>query len=212
MINNKYEGFWISIDGTEGVGKTEVAQYLQQILPGSIVAPEFSSSPIGSFLQNAVQTNPHFISESLLEQSLLFLADFFRIYDSIVLPAIRNKHIVISDRGYASKYVYQMLVLSSAFDPKQVKVILDSLFNMISTPSLSLLLTCNESTQIKRLIERDGHCDDDRIKFIRKANQEYVVFLQGCGGKYEQIEQNQKTTKRQLFYETEQLIRPIMNG
>lgn len=183
------KGLWISIEGTEGVGKSTLAKHLSSVFEKSIIAPEFSSSRIGEYLREAVQTSPHFISESLIEQSLLFLADFFRIYDTIVLPNIKNNYMVISDRGYVSKYVYQFLVLSSAYKIETTREMLGSLFRLIPGPDFILYLSCSESEQIRRLIQRDGHCDAARMSFIQNADREFEHFLKAGNFKYSKVEQ-----------------------
>ena len=61
-------GLWISVDGVDGVGKSTLANHLVSQFSASVLAPEFSDSPIGSYLRQAVQSNPHYISPSLIEQ------------------------------------------------------------------------------------------------------------------------------------------------
>jgi dTMP kinase len=167
-------GIWISLDGTEGTGKSVLATHLQESLEGAIRVPEFSDSPIGQFLLQEVKTKPHFIGKSLVEQSLLFLADFFRIHDNIIYPALQQGRIVISDRGLLSKYVYQQTVLEAGFSEAKAKNTLDAIFKFIDPPDLSILLLCTENDQKARLMRRDGHCTDDRLKFIRQANTRFV--------------------------------------
>lgn len=174
---NRLKGVWISLDGTDGTGKSVLCNYLNKSIETSIVAPEFSESTIGKYLSETVKEKPHFISPSLIEQSLLFLADFFRIYDCVIRPSLDQGKTVLSDRGFISKYVYQKVVLTSSYKEHAVKQTLDSLFDLISPPDLTILLTCEEKVQIQRLMNRDGHCDENRIMFIRQANKEYQDFI-----------------------------------
>src|SRR5436853_509064 len=128
------KGLWISIDGTEGVGKSVLANHLKMTRQDATVVPEFSDSPTGKFLHWAVQTNPHFITSSPLEQSLLFLGDFFRLYDELVVPSLAAGRLIVSDRGFLSKIVYQHLVLSSVYATSDVREILKRIFNLIRPP------------------------------------------------------------------------------
>lgn len=172
-----FNGLWISLDGSEGVGKSVLAKHLSEIIKDAVVAPEFSDSPTGDFLKNSVVLNPHFNSPSLIGQSLLFLADFFYIYDVVVRPALEKGKIVISDRGYASKYVYQYLVLSSEYDDHATRNLLLSLFELISPPDLTLYISTTNDIQYHRILDRDGHCDADRVAFIKQANTEFLEFM-----------------------------------
>jgi dTMP kinase len=205
------KGFWISIDGADGVGKTTLARHLAATIDESVLTPEFSDSPVGKFLRNAVQTNPHFISESLIEQSLLFLADFFRIYDSAVRPSVLSGKLAISDRGYVSKYVYQLIVLSSGYDSRAVRVMLDSLFSLISPPDLTLLLTCEENMLVQRLLHRDGHCDKDRIDFIEKANKEMMAYLVSHNCRFARIDQHREMAKSYSLSKGETAVRAFLD-
>jgi len=205
------KGAWISLDGTDGVGKTALARYLQTVIRDSIVSPEFSDSPVGHFLKESVQTNPHFISESLIEQSLLFLADFFRIYDSVVNPSLGKGLCVISDRGLVSKYVYQLIVLSSRYNKTTVRGILESLFSLIPPPDLTILLTCEEQVQINRLLQRDGHCNDSRIEFIREANEEYLDYLVSHNLRFVRVHQTSEMNITTLFSEGEGIMKDFLN-
>lgn len=203
-------GLWISVDGVDGVGKSTLANHLVSQFSASVLAPEFSDSPIGSYLRQAVQSNPHYISPSLIEQSLLFLAEFFRIYEVFVRPALREGLLVISDRGYASKYVYQFLILSSKHDPATTEEMLDSLFRLISPPDYTLLLTCDEDVLIKRLLKRDGHCDDNRIRFMRQANQRYQGFLAARHMNFQRIHQTSQTQLESLLHEGVEAVKQLL--
>ncbi len=171
-------GCWISIDGVDGVGKTALARHLATVLDGATLVPEFSQSLEGVYLQEAVtRGGPRFPSLSRMEKSLLFLADFFRQYDMLIRRALQQGRIAISDRGYVSKYVFQLHVLSYDYAPAAVEVILDALFRLIAPPDLTLYLTCEEHTCLQRLIQRDGQCDSVRTSFIRQAKQAYLRYL-----------------------------------
>jgi thymidylate kinase len=135
------KGCWISIDGVDGVGKTVLAQHLVTVLDGATLVPEFSESLEGVYLKDAVtRGGPRFPSLSRMEKSLLFFADFFRQYDTLILRALQQGWIAISDRGYVSKYVFQLLVLSYDYDPAAVEIMIDALFCLIAPPDLTLYL------------------------------------------------------------------------
>jgi thymidylate kinase len=192
-------GIWISIDGTEGVGKTILSKSLNRLIVPSTLAPEFSDSIVGNFLYNAVQTNPHIIGESILEQSLLFLADFFRIHQIIIQKGIKDNKIVISDRGYVSKYVYQFLLLSRFYDSSLAKSAIKSLFQLIHPPTLTILLTCDSQLQFNRLRKRDRNCDQQRIAFINEANNVFLNYLTDSGLEFVRIHQTNLTTKERVL-------------
>jgi len=205
------KGCWISIDGVDGVGKTVLAQHLATMLGGATLVPEFSQSPEGVYLQDAVtRGGPCFPSLSRMEKSLLFFADFFRLYDTLIRRALQQGQIAISDRGYVSKYVFQLLVLSYYYDPRAVKAMLDALFNLIAPPDLTLYLMCEEHACLQRLIQRDGQCDSVRVSFIRQAKQAYLRYLQSHPLRYVQIDQDGQQSKENLLRRGEEAVKAFL--
>lgn len=169
-------GMWICVDGTEGTGKTTLTQELIGRLD-AVPINEFSDAPFGNALREAVQTSPHFISESPLGQSLVFLGDFIELYDSKIVPALLCGKTVITDRGWLTKYTYQRSVLEQSAHRSQADALLLHVLGMIPPPDLTILLTAPISVVRTRLLERDGHCDDARIDFIKKASEAAFAFL-----------------------------------
>lgn len=174
---DKARGTWISVDGSEGVGKTLFTDYLRKHHTGFVVVPEFSDTHVGRYLKDSVTSNPHFITSSKLGQSLLFLSDFFTLYDTVILPNLKEGKVVVSDRGFLSRYVYQFIVLSDEYSENSIFDVLDSLFNLISPPSLTICIQTPIEMQRKRLADRDGCCSDERLNFIKKANYSFEAIL-----------------------------------
>ena len=161
-------GRWICVDGVETVGKTTVAHALAERL-GGVTISEFSQTLFGDALRQAVQTSPHFISESALGQSLVFIGDFAELVKSRVTPALAAGRLVVTDRGYLSKYAYQQVVLQSEMSRDAAASLLDAIFTHILTPDLTLLLTAPPATLKQRLIDRGESCDDQRLAFMATA-------------------------------------------
>jgi thymidylate kinase len=196
-------GLWVSIDGTDGVGKTFLGNLLMAKLDGVILAPEFSDSENGRYLCEIVKEKPHFISSSIVEQSLLFLADFFRIYETIIRKMVLSGNVVISDRGYVSKYIYQLIILSTKYGMIESTRILNALFDLLPVPDITVFLTCNRDVQVNRLLIRDGHCDNDRIVFMQQAEIEIENFLNG--NKFNHIKIQQFGAESSSNYQNEAL-------
>ncbi len=207
------QGCWISIDGVDGVGKTVLAQHLATVLDEATLVPEFSQSLEGAYLQEAVtRGGPRFPNLSRMEKSLLFLADFFRQYDTLIRSALQQGRIVISDRGYVSKYVFQLLVLSYDYDPAAVEAMLDALFRLIAPPDLTLHLTCEEDVCLQRLTQRDGQCDSGRVRFLRQAQQAYLRYLQSHPLRYAQIDQDGQQSKEDVLRRGEEAVKAFLAG
>ncbi len=102
----------VAIDGVDGSGKSTLAAALASRIQDAVVVPEFSSGELGAFLSAQVRTRPHFIAESELAQSLLFLAEYADRVDHLSRRIARSpREISILERGWLSKYSYQVSVL-----------------------------------------------------------------------------------------------------
>jgi len=173
-------GLWICCDGVEGAGKTTLATALARRLTATI-APEFSMSPTGQALRAAVQTSPHYIATSTWGQSLAFIGDFHETFESTVMPALAKGAIVISDRGWLSKYAYQAQVLSNTFARSETDRRLFQLLDMPRMPDITFYLDAETDVLAARLQERDGSCTPDRIEFIKGARDCYERFVRRTG-------------------------------
>ena len=170
-------GFWICVDGVEGVGKSTLVRSLANTYHDSITAPEFSDSLTGRALREAVTTSPHVINESRFGQSLAFIGDFHETYEAFVRSNLSAGRVVISDRGWLSKYAYQAQVLEGTLEPGEIDSLLVRLLTLSRMPDLSIHLSCNTLIVRDRLIDRDGWCDEGREQFIIGAALKYTHLI-----------------------------------
>jgi dTMP kinase len=167
-VTSAHDGLWVCVDGTEGTGKTTLTAALIEAVGGDGIN-EFSDAPFGAALREAVRKAPHFISVSPRGQSLVFLGDFLELYDSKIAPALNGGRVVITDRGWLTKYAYQKIVLQNAMSDDEADALLRHILGLIPAPDLTILLTAPLEVIRARLRARDGHCDDGRASFITRA-------------------------------------------
>jgi thymidylate kinase len=137
---------------------------------GAEQVSEFSRAAFGDALRLAVQKSPHLIATSRVGQSLVFLGDFIELVDADVRPRLASGQMVITDRGYLSKYVYQQVVLEGVLSHLDARALLDAIFlHILPRPTLTILLEAPAETIRRRLLERDEFCDDERMTFIERA-------------------------------------------
>jgi thymidylate kinase len=161
---------WVSVDGVECAGKTSLCARLETAVPGSQLLPEFSPSPVGLYLQRSVESSPHFISRSILGQSLLFLADYAEIAQSTMMiddPAIK---VVFQDRGFLSKFVYQLVVLQDGMGEQRARKLLSVIMDELPRPDVTVFLDAPMSVIESRLrLARPTWLTPERRIFVERA-------------------------------------------
>lgn len=174
-------GIWISLDGCGGSGKTTFFERLKQIFPEFVFVPEFSSLCTGTALEKMIKENgPYIIPRSFIGSSLLFLSDYFVLLESMILPSINSKKIVVSDRGFLSKIALQDIVMSQEYPAHEVEAALTNLFQLSPIPDYSLNFDIPISELRERLVKRDGIFRHEHEQIIeptkRKINHYAEVF------------------------------------
>ena len=153
---------WISIDGIEGSGKSAVATLLAEEL-GIELVPEFSQSRLGLSLRHAMDENPFEFSNSRLARSLFFMADSLEQYDTFIMPLSKSGKVVLSDRGYLSKYSYQLIALTDRGGEVWARQCIHTLMEVISPPDITIYLTCGIEVIKSRLEGRFGSVPERRL-------------------------------------------------
>ncbi|WP_182880243.1 dTMP kinase [Microbispora sp. H10949] len=163
------DGCWISIDGVDGTGKSTIAPRLATLLRAKL-SDEFSQSALGASLRMAVDVAPNYILHSRVGQSLAFLGDFFEIYETQIAPAVASRAVIVSDRGWLSKYAFQFVTLAEELGADQARTILADTLGLLPRPNLTLYLIAPMRVVQQRIAHRDGTCDSSRTLFNRRAH------------------------------------------
>jgi dTMP kinase len=108
MALNK-KGILIAIEGIDGSGKSTLANNLFTLLKNKnhdvILTKEPGDTPLGKEIRHLVQTQK--ISIDPLAEYLLFAADRAQHFAQVIIPALEQKKIIISDRLSDSSLAYQ---------------------------------------------------------------------------------------------------------
>jgi dTMP kinase len=146
-------GFFITIEGIDGSGKTTFANNLYQYLLKNnfsvMQTKEPSQTAIGeqirAFLQKRVKVTQK-------AQYLLFAADRAEHFHEIIIPAINGKYIIISDRCGDSSVAYQGYGLG--LDIEMIKQINKWVMNNIQ-PDITFYLKLDPKIALERVNKRN---------------------------------------------------------
>ncbi|MBP9707317.1 MAG: dTMP kinase [Oligoflexales bacterium] len=148
-------GCFITIEGGEGVGKSQLirslADFLQKAAPDSIITREPGGTPLADEIRAIFAHPPQGENLNRLTELLLMSAARSHHVEKLILPALLAGRSVLSDRFADSSRVYQGSL--GALDSEFVEnLIAKSTFGL--EPDLTLLLDCDVKEAQKRISSR----------------------------------------------------------
>jgi dTMP kinase len=109
-VSEQHKGRLISFEGLDGAGKTTQMRLLEQWLQARNIAfirtLEPGGTPLGAEIRRLVLDRPDLAIVPLAE-SFLFQADRAQHFARLVIPALQEGKLVITDRCYDASIVYQ---------------------------------------------------------------------------------------------------------
>ncbi|RIY38858.1 dTMP kinase [Psittacicella gerlachiana] len=105
IIQEKYLGKYIVLEGLDGSGKTTIKEWLESKLTNTFSVREPGSTDFGESIRNLL-LNSEFKLQSLTEL-FLFMASRTELLHQKIIPALQEQKIVFSDRSYISSFAYQ---------------------------------------------------------------------------------------------------------
>jgi len=120
----KYPGVFIVVEGVDGCGSTTHSRLLAKALKSAgretVLTCEPSNGPVGGLIRQILQrrlfvadaTGPRGFAWTTM--ALLFAADRLDHLDSLVIPALEDGSVVVSDRYDLSSLAYQSATSSDA--------------------------------------------------------------------------------------------------
>lgn len=165
---------FITFEGGEGSGKTsiidEVFKHFNQTKTMIV-----SREPGGSFIAEAIRSlvlNPHHIGMSYQTEALLYAAARAQHLDDILIPAFKEKDIVLCDRYIDSSFAYQGYARGLGLE--YIEKIND--YAMQHLPKLTFYIDVDPEIGIARIQKRDKYdrLDQETIDFHKKVREGYL--------------------------------------
>ncbi|HBM96045.1 TPA: dTMP kinase [bacterium UBP9_UBA11836] len=194
----KQRGFFITLEGPEGGGKTSQAKVLAERLRQEGLVVSVTREPGGTPISDKIRQlliDPANRDMLPMTELLLFEASRFQHVQQLIMPKLQRGEVVICDRFYDSSLAYQ----GARNLPLQVVVELNNLVAANCKPDLTLLLDLDYVTGRSRLAKRysQNKGNFDRIElekkeFFARLRQNYLDMAQGHLGEFSFSAEEQK--------------------
>lgn len=153
-------GLFVTFEGSEGCGKSTQIRLLQEWLAARgrqpLLTREPGGTPAGDQIRHLLQHAPQ--GHGLVPEAelLLFAASRAQLVREVILPALAQGQVVVSDRFHDSTTVYQGVARRLA--PEKVSEINGFAIDGC-LPDITFLLDMDAQTAFSRLREREGPAD-----------------------------------------------------
>lgn len=180
---NPYKGLYIALEGIDGSGKTtqaaELAFYFKKKGKKVVLTREpRKEGIIGDIVQQILTRKIKVPSEAL---QYLFTTDRVLHHEELVLPALKQGKVVISDRCFWSALAYGILDRTNAvYDDKSANFLLIansilSMYHQFVVPDYVFCLMVNLQTALSRIRKKDD------IKEIYEDTEKLRKVIEGYG-------------------------------
>lgn len=158
-MTGTHNGFFLTIEGGEGVGKTTLLQSLRTLAEGADVEVVFTREPGGTrraeLLRNVLlDTDEASFHMSAMTEALIINAARSDHVENLIRPALARGALVISDRFSDSTRAYQGRTLNETDLEDLIRIATQGL-----EPDLTLVLDGDPVTLIERRERRGGPQD-----------------------------------------------------
>jgi len=197
----------ITFEGPEGCGKSTHSKRLKSYLEGKGLAPLLTREPGGTQVGKEIR-DLLLRPESVLDETTevyLFAADRSEHVSKIILPALNERKIVISDRFIDSTVAYQI-------GGRKLPEDLVRYINMISSkgliPDLTVLLDVSPEIGLKRatLNSSADRFEKELVDFHRRVRDKYLEIAKENPQRIKVINTDDKDIE-----EVQRLVRGIVD-
>lgn len=176
------KGLFITFEGCDGCGKTSVIQALSIELQKAGITPLVTREPGGSLIAEEIRNIILDKKNTMMDprtEALLYAASRRQHLAEIVLPALKEGKIVISDRYLDSSLAYQGYARNIGIDA----VYSINAFAIDDTmPDITFFLDVRPEVALKRIAQnRDAseinRLDLEKLEFHNKVYDAYLLLL-----------------------------------
>ncbi len=206
----KKRGFFISLEGVEGVGKSTALKYVESLLKKNNIEFQLTREPGGTALAERIR-------DLLLSQSqetvsaetelLLMFAARSQNVNEVIKPALVAGKYVVADRFVDASYAYQGG--GRGVDIAKIDVLTDLVMQDLR-PDVTLLLDAPVEVGLQRMAQRQqkDRIESEAVEFFERVRQQYLALAQRFPDRYRLIdaEQDVAGVQRQILASLEPFL------
>ena len=206
------KGFFITLEGPDGSGKTTVAKYLCEKLTNDGYEVVHTREPGGIDIAEQIRNvilDPKNTAMDEKTEALLYAASRRQHLVEKVLPAVKDGKIVICERFVDSSLAYQGFGRQLGFDD----VLGINMFAIDNTfPDLTIYLDVDEKTGLDRLKNRTfkDRLDQESIDFHHRVNEGYQEVIKRFKDRIKLVDASK--TLEEVVNETYRIVIDSING
>ncbi len=197
MVN---KGFFLTIEGTEGVGKSTALKFIQDYLTQAgkhfIITREPGGTPIAEQIRQILLI-PHSTEKMIPETELLLMfACRVQHVKHVILPALTAGKWVVSDRFMDASFAYQGG--GRGIDVSYIDMLQKWLFSGLK-PDLTLLLDAPAHIGLERAKHRGprDRIEQEKITFFERVREGYLNRMKQDEKRFRLIDATQSLEKVQ---------------
>lgn len=175
-MNNRDSGFFLTVEGCEGTGKSTLIEglyvYLTEVQHVKVIK---TREPGGTFFGKKVRDlllNQDSIPIDARAELLLFLADRAHHVETLIKPALSENKIVICDRFTDSSIAYQGAARKTNDLEQLEEVCLFATDQMV--PDLTFYLDLDPQIGLNRIKRNKDRLENENIDFHRRVRKGYL--------------------------------------
>jgi len=178
-------GAFITLEGTEGVGKSTLCDLARELLSTEersvVVTREPGGTPLGEQIRHWILDGNHEALSAEVEALLMFAARGYHL-DTVIRPALAEGQWVLCDRFTDATYAYQGGGRGMSLD------VLDTLRNAVHgalTPDLTILLDAPIEVGLERISGRaQDHFEREDRTFFERVRNTYLALAAAEPGRF----------------------------
>jgi dTMP kinase len=174
ILNNKFSGKFIVLDGPDGCGKTTQAKLLAEWLQKQGVSTAVFRDPGGTVIGEKIRQillSPEHETMSTNTELLLYMASRAQLWSEKIGPTLKENKCVVLDRWLSSTCAYQGYAGGIGID-KVEKIAADCLERV--WPDLTFILDVDLETSAKRLCRQLDRMEAKSREYHQKVREGFL--------------------------------------